>query len=334
MATLEPPGPPREGGGGDKNYPRRDVTPNVHCEASLERVCALTGRDMDWVRGMVLHRQGSSEDANMTALGLHKVVQRSDIYEVSSSEGLRVASPGEEPIDMDARAKERQKAATAPTAPTHAAEIEGLWDRSDTIDGGTENILGDNVVFHIVADAAGRTTDSAAGFSTIDIPVLGADTPAGKEAMAYYGAVLLSEGDVVKFPNTEYPLWKMQLGVSYVDGFIMTPQGKGFYIEYHHDRPHWHQPLTADSGGYYLLARAFEKENNSNGSDGGKKFYHMTGFHIPFGKAVYTSQGAIHCDAALTGSNWLVGYTDSHDFSTALIRNQHGQFVKLAGVPR
>lgn len=286
----------------------KNVTPDVLCESRADRIGKMTGQSQAWVDGMLIHRQGEQPDSNMTAIGLHRVVNNREIYRVSVQQGLTPTHDHQHVLDLEALVK------TTPhdTPPDHTT-VSAVWDKRAVVQRDTENILGDNVIFQINSDA----TD-------IGIPVLEA-TP---ERLGYYGAILVHEGAVVRFPNHAYPIWKMALGRSYIDGFILTPQGKGFYLEYHHDRPHWHQPLTPDSGGYYILA----KEVGTAAA--GYSHYQLTGFHIPYRKAVYTSQGAIHCDAALTGTNWLVGYTDSQDFSTALVRNAYGALAKLSGKNR
>ena len=282
----------------------RDVTPNVQCETDADQVAAQCGQPRAWVDGMLIHRQGTAPDSNMTALGLHRVVRQRDAYQVSARHGLTPAERHACSLDLESYAASREHG----MAPAHAV-FTAVWDTGAVVAGDQENVLGDNVVFQIRTQA-----------TEIGIPVLDAT----ERDLGYYGACLVDEGAVVRFPNAEYPIWKMALGQRYVDGFIMTPQGKGFYLEYHHDRPHWHQPLTEDSGGYYILAKEVGAD-----ADGARR-YHATGFRIPYGKAVYTRQGAIHCDAALTGRNWLVGYTDSEDFSTALVRNAQGAFVRLS----
>ncbi len=284
-----------------------DITPDVSCEPAADRVVDMTGKSREWVDGMLIHRHGALDESNMTALGLHRIVNNRNAYRVSARYGLTPVETDVGAIDLEAEAALHAHA----SAPAQAV-IQAVWDRDAVVAGDRENVLGDNVIFRI------RTQDV-----DIAVPVVDA-TPA---RLAYYGAVLVDEGTVVRFPNAEYPIWKMSLGKRYVEGFLMRPQGKGFYLEYHHDRPHWHQPLTEDSSGYYILAKAVGTEA------GGLMTYHVTGFPIPYGKAVYTRQGAIHCDAALTGQNWLVGYTDSNDFSTALVRNDHGDWVAFTDVP-
>jgi hypothetical protein len=111
----------------------------------------------------------------------------------------------------------------------------------------------------------------------------------------------------VQFEEEDYPIWAMNIGKNYVEGFLMA--NNGYYLEYHHDKPHFHMPLSEDASGHYILARR-----------SGEKQYHITAFTIPFGKGVFTYKGAIHCDAALTGKLWMIGYTDTEDFSTVVLR--------------
>lgn len=285
----------------------KNVTPDVDCEPAAENVVSMTGKPREWVDGMLIHRYGALDESNMTALGLHCVVKNHNAYRVSAQYGLTLVAPSTDALDLELEAT----ANTHDSPPAHVV-VTAVWDEGAVVEGDQENILGDNVLFRIQSED-----------TNIAIPVL-EPTPA---RLGYYGALLVDEGAVVRFPNVEYPIWKMALGKRYVEGFIMTPQGKGFYLEYHHDRPHWHQPLTEDSGGYYILAKAVSSDAER------RTRYHLTGFHIPYGKAVYTRQGAIHCDAALTGQNWLVGYTDSDDFSTALVRNANGAWVHFSEVP-
>lgn len=100
----------------------------------------------------------------------------------------------------------------------------------------------------------------------------------------------------------------MNVGERYVEDFIMSPEGGGFYLEYHTDQPHFHMPIKG--GGYYLLARW----------DDDGIHLHITAFKIPDGCAVYTKQGAIHCDAAMTG-DIIMGYNASNHCCTVLLRN-------------
>ncbi len=286
----------------------QDVTPDVVCETAPDDVSATTGKSLAWVESMLIHRHGALPDSYMTAIGLHRLVTRGATYRVSTRKGLIPA-----PHNQSARDLESEVNAQTHHAPPDHVTVAAVWDTSTVVEGDQENMLGDNVIFQMLSHA-----------TAIDVPLV----EASHAHLGYYGATLVADGAVVRFPNHQYPIWKMALGTTYVDGFIMTRQGKGFYLEYHHDRPHWHQPLTADCGGYYLLAK-------QAGSDAaGTTRFHVTGFTIPYGKAVYTSQGAMHCDAALTGKNWLVGYADSDHFSTALVRNAQGNLVKITATKR
>jgi hypothetical protein len=92
--------------------------------------------------------------------------------------------------------------------------------------------------------------------------------------------------------------------------------GGGFYIE-HHNQPHFHMPMDEQAGGFYLLGKKV-----------GTDRYRFTAFNIPFGSAVFTNNGTIHCDAGLVG-NYLVGYTIAKEYSTVLLRSSAGEKVKV-----
>ena len=172
-------------------------------------------------------------------------------------------------------------------------EFVGDWNKEVIASGEGNNILGDNGGLYIKE-------------SHLRIPKVKATT----ETLAYYGALLIPEKTAIRFPNdAPYPLWKMHIGPNYVKDFIMNEAGGGgYYLEFHHDQPHFHQVL--DGGGVYLLAKQT-----------GENTFHITAFELSNGQAVYTKKGAIHCDAALTG-DLVVGYTASEDCSTVLLRTQ------------
>ncbi|HEV8052987.1 MAG TPA: hypothetical protein VGP47_10885 [Parachlamydiaceae bacterium] len=177
--------------------------------------------------------------------------------------------------------------------PAHL-EFKAEWNKQTITSGEGNNILGDN---------GGLYFD----VSAIQVPA----EKATKETLAYYGAVLISENSAIRFPSDEaYPLWKMQVGTNYVRDYIMVKDsGGGYYLEYHHDQPHFH--MVIDGGGHYLLAKEV-----SEGT------FHITAFELSNGDVVYTKKGAIHCDAALTGE-LIVGYTASEDCSTVLLRTKN-----------
>lgn len=263
--------------------------------------------DAKWVDSMLVDRQGNQPDSNMTALGLHQHVKNSSCYLVSSKSGLTEADCTVDSINLENTVNQTRK---DDFVPKHV-EITASWLK-DVVDlAGGENILGDNVILSVKSNE-----------TTIAVPIV----EANDSDLMYYGATLVDSDSNVIFPNNSYPIWAMELGNHYVDNYLMTEQGKGFYLEYHYDRPHWHQPVSEDAGGFYLLAK------NAGTDENGKTIFHLTGFKIPYGKAVYTKMGAIHADAGLTGKRWAVGYSDSVDFSTALVRNRHGKMIRF-GAP-
>ncbi|WP_257286316.1 hypothetical protein [Endozoicomonas sp. SESOKO1] len=279
-----------------------DVTPMIPSDNDPESVAQKNNKPLAWVRGMLIHREGDMESSNMTAFGLHKIVKSDKSYISSSKSGLIETQETDGVIALENQVLMNQHN----QAPKHI-QLKAEWQKEAYDDGGQENLLGGNVCFKVDGDT-----------KQVGIPIIEADS----KSLLYYGALLIDDGQAVSFPNKEYPIWKMQLGSNYVNGYLMTEKGKGFYLEWHTDRPHWHQPLTEDAGGYYILGKKIQTED-------GSEAYNLTGFKIPLGKAVYSMQGAIHCDAALTGKNWLVGFADSDNFSTALVRNTRNEMVKL-----
>ena len=283
-----------------------DVTPMIAYDNNLESVARKNNQSVEWAGRMLIHREGVMESSNMTAFGLHTVAKSDKAYISSSKSGLIETQDTDGVIALENEVLMNQHN----QAPKHI-QLKAEWQKEAYDDGGQENILGDNVCFKVDGD-----------IKQVGLPIIEADS----KSLLYYGALLIDDGQAVCFPNKEYPIWKMQLGSNYVNGYLMTEKGKGFYLEWHTDSPHWHQPLTEDAGGYYILGKKVQAED-------GSEAYNLTGFKIPFGKAVYSMQGAIHCDAALTGKNWLVGFADSDHFSTALVRNTRNEMVKLKPQP-
>lgn len=240
--------------------------------------------DKETLDGLIVDRQGDTENSNMTTLGLQTAVRKNKAYLVTL-EGLVEVEDKSNCLEM-----RPIKGAPAPDF----VEINAKWDKNPFMDGDKNNILGKNGRFILEADS-------------IEVPVV----EATDETLSYYGARTVSPGDVVEFPTAVFPLWVMNLGKNYVQDFIMSDKGGGMYLEYHNDKPHFHMPLTCDAGGYLLLAKKVDEDK-----------YHLTGFKIPYGKGVYTYKGSLHNDAALTGTAWLVGYSDAIDFSTVLIRQK------------
>lgn len=282
-----------------------DKTPLIKAIRCRDTIASACGRESDWVSAMMIDRRSEVFASNMTAFALHQVVRSKAAYTFSRAQGLVPCFADTPVIDPDKFIQNHAQS----TAPDHIRVL-AHWNNDAKIESGAENILGDNVTLSIDTD-----------LESIEIPVL----EASPNNMLYYGAMLFHEGDRLQFNTDNYPIWKMELGQNYVNDFLMTDAGKGFYFEWHLDRPHWHQPLTEDACGFYLLAK------NAGTSPCGKIILEITGFKIPVGSAVYTTPGAIHCDAALTGENWIVGFTDSESYSTALLRNNTGSMLRCLG---
>ncbi len=230
---------------------------------------------------------------NMTTDELHLVVERMQAYRLGRDE-LRASISSLWAINLESQAAYPEKIQKPP-----CLEVEANWDETPYESGSGNNILGDNGLLTVPLEI-------------LQIPVVEATS----ETLAYYGGLLLKEGDLVQFPDAEYPIFKMTVGEHYVDHFLMTDEGGGFYLEYHHDKPHFHMPI--EGGGYYVLARWNDEKTK----------LHVTGFSIPDGCAVYTKKGAIHCDAALNGS-LIVGYDQADDCSTVILRTASKQKPRI-----
>lgn len=235
------------------------------------------------------------EGSNMTTVGLAYAVKNDEVYLIRQGR-LEIApyTRGFEVIDLEGKAAHPERIETPPYI-----EMQAHWDPKPEHSGTGNNILGDNGQLILEKDL-------------IDIPLVDATDP----LLAYYGATLVKEGDKVQFPDREFPLFLMQVGEGYVPNTLMSDRGGGFYLEYHHDAPHFHMPICG--GGCYLLAKWSEDHMRLQ----------MTGFKIPDGQAVYSKKGAIHCDAALTGE-LIVGYTIAEDCSTVILQNREGKRAEL-----
>lgn len=236
----------------------------------------------DTIAGLLNVNRGP-ENGRMQTLGLVRTVQANEVYTID--EGHLKTSQELFAIDLEAQA-------TKPpiiTQPDHL-EFTAEWNKQALSSGKGNNVLGDNGGLYFKE-------------STIRVPVVKATA----ETLAYYGAVLIPKNTAVRFPSDKpFPLWKMHVGPNYVKDFLMTKEGGGgFYLEFHHDQPHFHMIVKGD--GYYLLAKKVSDHT-----------YHLTAFELSDGQAVYTKKGAIHCDAALKG-DIICGYSSSDDCETVLL---------------
>jgi hypothetical protein len=240
---------------------------------SEEEVCSL------------LQINRGKEGSHMTTLGLEQVVEKTKQYCVGTN-GLKLTNEIYA-IDLEERASKPSHIQIPPFV-----QIKAKWEKQAIESGNGNNILGDNGLLSINQEV-------------IHIPVVEATTP----LLAHYGAILINKGETIRFPNDIYPIFRMNIGKNYVENFIMSKEGGGFYLEFHTDQPHFHMPIKG--GGYYLLGKW----------DADHTHLQLTAFTIPDRCAVYTKKGAIHCDAALTGE-LIVGYNISNDCSTVLLRQK------------
>ena len=289
----------------DKLVAAEDQTPNaVQCERNRRQISRLSHQPISWVDKMLVDRSGQLPDSAMQTHGLHTMVERDRHYRVSAEHGLQATDTCRGLIDLEQDVIDNSHS----QPPPHASFIAD-WDTRVHCSGGSENALGDNGLLTLVTHK-----------QILNVPLIDAE----RSALLYYGATLVNNQAVVCFPNDSYAIWHVGIGENYIDSFLMSDKGKGFYLEYHNDRPHWHQPLAADCGGVYILARQV-------GCDAiGQSRYHISGFKIPYGTGLYTGKSAIHCDPGLTGQHWLIGYDESDDFSTVVIRNLEEKMVRLA----
>lgn len=149
-------------------------------------------------------------------------------------------------------------------------------------------------------------------FDHLEIPVV----EATEDSLAYYGAELLNTDEVFKMTEEAFPIWNILIGEEYLNKFIMTEQGGGISLECQMDKPHFHMPANKKSHGYYILGKKIQNK------------YRFSAFKIPFGKAIYTYPGVIHCDACLQG-NWLIGCVNGKDSSSAAIRTRNNKIVPI-----
>jgi len=258
-----------------------------------ETIHSMTGYSLNQIN-ILLYLNRGPKQSNMLTHGLYRVVKSSELYQILNTGLMPMDSQNAYVIDVEACAANPKTIHTPPYI-----EIEADWNATPCLSGSRNNILGDNG--QLILEHA-----------CLSIP----SVLATNEMLAFYHACLLKPGDLVRFPDPIYPIWDMSIQKGYVNDFLMSEEGGGFYLEYHKDQPHYHHAINGD--GFYLLAKWNET----------KTALIMTGFKIPNGHAVYTMKNAIHCDAGLIGE-FLVGYNTSVDCSTVLFRSKDRRLVSL-----
>jgi hypothetical protein len=239
--------------------------------------------------GLIVDRHGVSDDAFM--------VTEDILGHVLPNKPYKLTMAGLEKTDLPVT----NITPVIPETPPHAI-VEAHWTRKDDLIAVDANILGGFGSFTLTSEE-----------TELDIP----EGPSTPEMLAYYGAQLVSVGDVLSLEaNDVLPVSITTVGKSYVDNYVMVEgMGDGFYIEVH-DRPHLHMPLDEEAAGHMVFGKKLE--------DG--KFA-LSAFRIPFGYAIITNPYAIHTDASVTG-RYMVIYSITPDFSTVIMRSNNGTIVK------
>jgi hypothetical protein len=165
--------------------------------------------------------------ANMTTKGLVAVLKNTESY--IFEKGVFKQSQELYPIDLEERA----------TSPLYVQvpdylEVEAVWDKTPQKD--CENVFGDTVRLFV-------------NHESLTIPVVRATA----EKLAYYGAATIPEGEAVRFPGDEFPIFFMEFGDDWLKEGVQTESFGGVFLEYHSDQPHFH--MAYDKGSLLTLAK-------------------------------------------------------------------------------
>jgi hypothetical protein len=236
----------------------------------------------------------------LAAIDVSKIQSKiySDTYK--GTEVTLIECDATNPKNMPVNAINRLAADQKFSPPIHA-RLHGRWKKHEKIAKNNANILGGCSIF----------TDT--GKAELDVPVI----TATDEALAFYGAYLLTLGQTIQFESKqELPITVMEVGETYIDNYIMQEGfGGGEYIEFHNE-PHFWMPTSSESKGFILLGRHIEG------------VYYLTAFKIPFGFGVYASPLVIHADSFVIGE-YLVVYTVASEYSTVILENKENQPIKI-----
>lgn len=255
--------------------------------------------DLQSISALFFDRVGEHSFSNMTILDFHLCLKKNHVYKLTSDGFVEVG------LTQDTPHRFLEERPSRDLLPEKYAEIEAIWDARIT--DFHNNVFGGNG--RLIVD-----------LDRVELPVV----EATDQNLAYYGAKIVHMEETVALDEDLFPIWIMILGKHYLTDFVMSPRGGGLYVEYHHDAPHFHMPLNTSSGGYYILGKKSKVIDEKTD----RAFYHLTAFKIPYGKSVYTCRGMIHCDAGLTGA-WIVGYTNTHNFSTVVFRTGGTEMTQI-----
>ena len=231
---------------------------------------------------------GLNKSKTLTVIDLYKTIKSDHSYYIDEK-GLKENKTE----DSDVTILGSEDCIPPKLFPSHV-EVEAKW---------TSNLDG-NGTFIMASDH-------------LEIPVI----EATEDSLAYYGGILLNTKEAFTLSDEGFPIWNILIGEEYLNDFILTEKGGGMTFECQMDKPHFHMPASKESHGYYVLGKKTSSKEKINQ-------YHFTAFKIPFGKAVYTYPGAIHCDVALQG-NWLIGCTHAKKSFSAVIKTKKDQIVNI-----
>jgi hypothetical protein len=179
-------------------------------------------------------------------------------------------------------------------------DIDNNWDKDSIIMNKDSNILGNFNKF--------KTS------LIIDLPI----NIATYSNVNYYGSKLFTTNDLIKF-NFNYnslPLTYVSIGKTYVKDYLEVKElGGGQYLEIH-DNPHYHSALNQDNSGFIILGKEIDNK------------IRLSGFIIPWNCGLYTPGNIIHSDGNLVG-NWMVCYSKTTNYSTALLRDGNDNCTKI-----
>jgi hypothetical protein len=172
---------------------------------------------------LAVDRRGDVPHSNMTTLELEQLVDGKDYYVFQSGKGITAVHQHEhagKPLvaaiaDFQHKIRHFSKTDATPATLKYQT-ISGSWDQRVRCEDGS-NILGGSGVLSVYTDQ-----------TKIAVPVM----TATEEHLSYYGAHLLSDGDVFQFQTSEaaFPIFTMHIGVHYVSEYIIK-KGMGLYLE-------------------------------------------------------------------------------------------------------
>jgi hypothetical protein len=176
---------------------------------------------------LAVDRRGDVPHSNMTTLELEQLVDKQNHYVFQAGKGITAvyqheAHPNKSlaaaTAASDYQHKIRHFSRTDTTPATLKYQtISGSWDQRVRGEDGS-NILGGSGVLSVYTNQ-----------TKIVVPVM----TATEEYLSYYGAHLLTDGDVFQFQTTseaEFPIFTMYIGVHYVQEYIIK-KGMGLYLE-------------------------------------------------------------------------------------------------------